>query len=57
MKSWSIYFLVQILFFGTVLERFSPCNFKIFRRQPTMVADIFTQPPSPNHKKASYCPA
>ena len=57
MKSWTIYFLVQILFFGTVLERFSPCNFKIFRRQPTMVADIFTQPPSPNHKKASYCPA
>ena len=38
-----IYFLVQVLFFGTVLGHFSQCNFKIFHRCPTMVADIFTQ--------------
>ena len=44
-----IYFLVQILYlvFGTFLGHFSPCNFKIFHRQPSMVAGIFTEPPSP----------
>ena len=36
----------KFLFFGTFLWRFSQCNFKIFRRQPTMVADIFPQLPS-----------
>ena len=53
--------LVQILFFGTALGRFNQCfsfvSF-VFRRRPNMVADIFTQPPSPlpHHKKASYGP-
>ena len=47
---WIIYILVQILFLRTALSRF----FFFFRRQPTMVADIFTQ--LPHHKKASYGP-
>ena len=47
-----IHFLVQISFFGTVLGYFSWCNFKIFHRRRTMVADIFTQ--SVTIKKASY---
>ena len=44
-----IYFLVQILFLGTVLERFSQCNFRTFRRWPTIMADISTsaKPPPP----------
>ena len=29
-RFWIIYFLAQILFFGTVLEPFNQCNFKIF---------------------------
>ena len=53
MRFLIIYFLVQISFFVTVLEHFSLCNFKIFRRRPIMVADIFAKLPS-RHKKASY---
>ena len=45
MKFWIIYFLVQILFLGTVLEHFIQWSFKIFLRRPTMMADIFTQLP------------
>ena len=45
-KFWIIYFLAQILFFETVLEPFSQCNFKIFYYQLTMVTNIFTHPPS-----------
>ena len=37
-----LHFLVQILFFGTVLEHFSSCNFKIFCRRLPTVANIFT---------------
>ena len=37
--------------FVTVLGHFNQCNFKIFCRRPTMVSEIFTQPPY--HKKAS----
>ena len=37
--------------FVTVLGHFNQCNFKIFCRRPTMVSEIFTQPP--HHKKAS----
>ena len=44
MRFLIIYFLDQVLFFGTVLGHFSQCNFKIFHRCPTMVTDIFTQP-------------
>ena len=51
MRFWIIFFLVYISFFGTVLGRFSQCNFKTFCRQPTMVGDIFTQ--SPTIKKLS----
>ena len=54
MRILIIYFLVQILFFGTVLGYFSQCNFKICRHQPTMVDDILTQ--LPQHKKPSYGP-
>ena len=42
------------LFFGTVSGHFSQCNLKIFRCQPTMMADIFIQPP--HHKKVSCSP-
>ena len=41
-----IYFLVQSSFFATVLGYFSQCNFKVFRQQPTMVANVFTRPPT-----------
>ena len=49
MRFLIIYFLVQVLVYGTVLGHFGQCNFKIFRRWPTMLADIFTQhtPPPP----------
>ena len=39
--------LVQVPFFGTILGRFSQRNFKIFRRRPAMIPNIFTQPPPP----------
>ena len=42
MTFWIIYILVQVSFSGTALGRFSQCFF-IFRRPPTMVADIFIQ--------------
>ena len=54
MRFLVIYFLVEISFFGAVLGHFIQCNLKIFRRRPTMVADIFTQ--LPHHKKAFYGP-
>ena len=41
-----IYILVQISLLGTALGRFGQCSFFIFRRQPFMVAEIFTQPSS-----------
>ena len=44
MRFWIIYILVQISFLWTALGHFSQCFF-IFRRQPAMVADNFTQPP------------
>ena len=57
MRFLIIYFLVQILFFGTVLGHFSQCNLKIFRHRPTMVADNLTQHPAPpSHIIASYGP-
>ena len=55
MTFWIIYILVQILFLGIALGRFNQIFFPIFRRQPTMMVDIFTQ--SLHHKKASYGPA
>ena len=45
MRFWTIYFLVQISFFGTVLGRFSQRNFEIFNCQASTVAITFTQPP------------
>ena len=52
MTFWIIYILVQISFLGTALGRLSQCFFfLIFRRWPTMVTDIFTQPPPPTIKK------
>ena len=56
MTFWIIYNLVQIPFLGTALGRFNQCFFFIFRRWPTMVTDISTQPPPPPDKKASYGP-
>ena len=53
MTFWIIYTLVQIPFLGTALGRFF--FFLIFRRSPTMVTDISTQPLPPD-KKASYGP-
>ena len=50
---WVIYILAQISILGTALGRFSQFFFN-FRRRPTMVADIFSQPL--HHKKASYGP-
>ena len=43
-RFWIICFLIQISFFGAVLERFSHCNFNFF--------SIFTRN---DHKNASYC--
>ena len=41
-----IYILLQISFFGgSPLGHFIQRFFLIFRRPPTMAADIFTQPP------------
>ena len=44
--------------FWTALGRFSQCCFFIFRRQPTITVNIFTQPPLPpcHHKKPSCSP-
>ena len=51
MKFWIIYILVEISFLGD-------CFSEIFLRQPTMVADNFTQSPTPlHHEKASCGPA
>ena len=48
MQFWIIYILVQISFFGgLVLGCFSHHLFLVFYRRPTMVVDIFTQPPPP----------
>ena len=47
MRFWISYFLVQISFWGTVLVGFSQCNFKIFLRRPTTVANICVQPSQP----------
>ena len=44
-RFWIIYILVQISFFRTALGRFNQCFLSVFCRQPTLVADIFTQPP------------
>lgn len=43
------YFGPNFVFLGTALGCFNQCFFLIFRRQPTMVADIFFRPP-PYHK-------
>ena len=52
-----LYFDPNIVFCGTTLGRFNQCFFLIFCPYSTMVADIFTRPPSPNHyKKFSYGP-
>ena len=50
----NLYFGSNFVFYGTAIGRFSQCFFLIFRRRPTIVADIFTQ--APHHKKASYDP-
>ena len=41
-----LYFGPNFVFWGIALGRFSQCFFLIFRRRPTMVAVIFTQPPT-----------
>ena len=51
MRFWIIYILVQVSLLGTALGCFSQF---LFFCQPTMMAEIFTQPP--HHKKASYGP-
>ena len=50
-----LYFGPSFVFWATVFGRFSQCIFLlIFRRLPTMVSDVFNQPPQ--HQKASYGP-
>ena len=44
----------KFCFSGTVSGCFSQCKFKTFRRRPTMVIEIFGQPP--HQEKASYGP-
>ena len=43
----NLYFGLNFVFFGTRLGHFSQCFFLIFRRPPTIVTDIFTQPSPP----------
>ena len=46
MRLWIIYFLVQMSFFGKLLQSvLASVFFFSIRRRPTMVADIFTQSP------------
>ena len=45
MRLWIIYFLVQMSFFGKLLQSVLASVFFSIRRRPTMVADIFTQSP------------
>ena len=42
MRFLDIYFLDFV--FRAVLGYLNQCNFKFFRRRPSMVAEIFTQP-------------
>ena len=54
-----LYFGPNFVFWRIALGRFSQCFFLIFRRRPTMVGKIFTQPtllPPAYHKKVSYRP-
>ena len=46
-RKMSEVFWVKFRFFGTVLWHFIQCHFKFCCCPPTMVADIFTQPPLP----------
>ena len=56
MRFWIIYILVQISFFGGLLQGvLASVFFLFFRHRSAMVSDIFTQS-SFHHKKASYGP-
>ena len=56
MRFWIIYFRSKFRFYF-LLGRFSQCNFKIFCRQPTMVADVFTpSPPMPPSTETHHHP-
>ena len=42
----NLYFDSNFAFFGTAIGPFSQCFVLIFRRRPTIMTDIFTQPPT-----------
>ena len=51
---YSFIFWCTFRFFETILGFFIQLSFEIFLHWATMLADIFTQPPTPLHKEASF---
>ena len=51
----SFIFFSKVDFWRTSLERFSQCFFSIFCHRPTIVADIFTQPPTIKKLSTTLC--
>ena len=56
MMFWAFVLRPDLGFFRTALGCFSQCNFKIVRRRPTVVTDIFTPYTPSHHEKSSYGP-